>query len=175
MDDDITWEVEGPGLWRFTCANPAHGESYSWLTTGRDRHTESGNEGICNDLHLYEDLLRCVIPGEAYLEYGVIEYRYALANPETYKKLVSTYSHTALGETPGYSASALIGGALGKLPRDGLLVRVLRKSTGYWSYNGQLNTYALSPGPTDEATITWAGFATDLDLDPNAWPAELLP
>ncbi len=65
---------------------------------------------------------------------------------------MSTYSHTALGGTPGYSASALIGGALGKLQRDGLLVRVLRKSTDYWSYNGQLNTYALSRGPTEDAT-----------------------
>src|SRR5262245_25146624 len=84
LDDDdlVTWDVEGPGLWQFTCVNPAHGE-YSWLTTGRDALSTGGHEGLSEELGLYDDLLHCFAVGDPLLEYGIVEFRYATAYPIT--------------------------------------------------------------------------------------------
>ncbi|MBN8785389.1 MAG: hypothetical protein J0G98_20185, partial [Terrimonas ferruginea] len=76
LDDEfVSWEVEAPGLWRFTCTNPTHAEPYAWLTTGRDPISTSGHEGLSVELGIYEDLLACFEPEERFVEYGVVEYR----------------------------------------------------------------------------------------------------
>ncbi|MGQ0831445.1 MAG: hypothetical protein ACT4OV_07185 [Microthrixaceae bacterium] len=179
-DDFVTWEVEGPGLWRYSCASPVHGESgYSWLSTGRSPLDGAGHDGLSEELGIYDALLRCLTPGETYIEYGIVEYRYAVANPGEYKHLVKLYDHTQAaldrGEGLEYSASAFIGGALGRLyHRDGLLTRVDTKATGFWSYNGTLHGWALKPGPDNDTVRTWADFAAKQGLKPKEWPKELL-
>lgn len=89
-----------------------------------------------------------------YVEYGVVEHRYATAHPDNYKHLVGLYSHTGFKKPIEYSASAFIGSAIGKLGRDGLLVRVPCRATGCWNYNGMLHGWALPPGPGSEEVLT---------------------
>src|SRR3546814_10711957 len=88
------------------------------------------------------------------------------------------YGHTQAaldrGEHLEYSASAFIGGALGRLyHRDGLLTRVNTRATGFWSYNGTLHGWALKPGPTSDTVTSWAAFAADNGLEPHEWPRAL--
>ena len=48
-DDDpefVSWAVEAPGLWRYSCTNPTHPDGYSWLTTGRDPLAGAGRCGV---------------------------------------------------------------------------------------------------------------------------------
>jgi hypothetical protein len=176
LDDDeyVSWEVEAPGLWRYTCTNPSHREGYSWLTTGKDPLAGAGHDGLSNDLGIYEDLLACFTIGERFVEYGVVEHRYAVANPGNYKHIVGLYSHTGFGDHVEYSASAFIGSALGKLGREGLLVRRPCRATGFWKYNGLLNAWALQPGPDGEEIVTWEAYAEGIGVDPGTWPRSLL-
>jgi hypothetical protein len=39
------------------------------------------------DLGLYDDLLLCLVPGDPWVEYGVVEHRYKLLRPEIYEAL----------------------------------------------------------------------------------------
>ena len=87
---------------------------------------------------------------------------------------MTLHSHTGFGEPIRYSASAFIGSAVGKLGREGLLLRRPCKATGYWGYNGTLNAWALPPGPADDTVISWSNFATAQGLEPGAWPRSLL-
>lgn len=179
-DEFVKWEIEGPGLWRYTCTGPDHGpDGYSWLSTGRGALDGAGHEGICDEIGMYDALLRCFSPGEGYIEYGIVEYRYAIANVDDYHYLVRLYSHVQdarnKGTTIDTSASAIIGGALGRLDRrDALLIRVDAKATGFWSYNGRLHGWALRPGPADDTVTTWVDFASANGIDPTHWPSDLL-
>lgn len=179
-DEFVATEIEGPGLFRYTCASPVHGpDGYSWLSTGRGVLDGAGHEGICAELGIDDDLLACFKPDEPFIEYGIVEYRYATANPDSYHHLVRLYSHVQDARNRGTaidtSASAIIGGALGRLDRrDGLLTRVEAKATGFWSYNGRLHGWARRPGPADQTVTTWVDFATANGLDPKVWPSELL-
>jgi hypothetical protein len=172
-DDLLAWEVEGPGLWRYTCSNNRPDHPFTWLTTGRDRLNESGHEGLSNELGIYDDLLSCFTAGDPWLEYGVVEYRYAKTNQQAYKHLVELYSHTELGPTR-YSASAFIGAALGHLGREGLLVRRPCRATGFWSYNGTLNAWALPPGRGPDDETTWEAFAAGFPEGASSWPLDEL-
>jgi hypothetical protein len=179
-DEYVTWEIEGPGLFRYTCSGPSHGaDPYWWLSTGRSPLDGAGHEGLSTELGIYDDLLRCFDPAEPYIEYGIVEYRYATANPVPYQRLVWTYDHVQAARDAGrsidYSASAFIGGALGRLfHRDALVTRVEGKATGFWSYNDRLHGWALRPGPDNNHVYSWQAFAIDNGLDPEVWPRHLL-
>lgn len=172
--ENLTWEVEGPGLWRYRCVDPSHGDPYDWLTTGKDALSGvgAGGDGLADQLGIYDDLLACFTPDGPLLEYGVVEYLYATENPAAYRDLVNRYSHTRRGPTK-FSASAFIGAALGRLYREGLLRRVDFKATGSWRFNGRLTAQSLA-GSNKDAVETWEQFAIGRGLDPNDWPVTLL-
>ncbi len=172
--DVVTWEPEGPGLWRYVCANPRHVDPYTWLTTGKDPLARNGDDHLSEELGLYGDLLRCLHSESRFVEYGVVEYRYATANNSTYRYLVNMFNHTSLQDHLQYSASAFIGAALGRMYRDGRLVRVLGPATGYWKYNDSLHAWALPALAATGPVLSWKEFAVSKGLDPMSWPvAEL--
>lgn len=170
LDDDdlISWEVDAPGLWRFRCTN--HNPPYEWVTAGTGAIDDSGRDGITEELGVYEDMLALFTEPGPYLEWGIVEHRYALRRPDAYRELVDRYSHTAFGPTQ-YSASAFLGRAAGDLARRGELALKFVRATGYWSYNGTIAACALPPGPAGDEVTTWAEFATSLGFDPEDWPA----
>lgn len=172
--DDVTGEIEASGLWRYTCTSDVHPEPYIWLNTNKG-NLPAGHDGLSEQLGIYDDLLGCFTAGEPFLEYGIVEHRYATNHPDKYKHLVSLYSHTRLQRPLDYSASAFIGAALGKLYRDGLLARRTAPTTGYWSYNGILHGWSRTPGPSDGAHLSWKDFAQANSVDPEDWPQSLLP
>ena len=168
-DEDYSVEVEGPGLWRLTCARARSDHPYSWVTTGQGALDHSGEDGVAASLGLYDDLLAVISHTDPWLEYGIVEYRYALAVPDTYRHLVDQYGHVAIAPKR-YTASAFIGAALGKLRRETDLAYKPCTATGRWSYNGQISAWATNPGPADPAILTWAAFAVSSGFDPETWP-----
>src|SRR2546430_15705202 len=81
LEDYLSVSTLGPGLWRFECANPRcrrpDGKAMAWESTTTARRDDSSSEGKAEELGLYQDLLLCLVPGEPYVEYGVVEHRYA--------------------------------------------------------------------------------------------------
>ena len=91
---------------------------------------------------MYDVLRGCV--GDTIAEYGVIEHRFSVAAPETYEYLVKHYGHTAIAPSK-YTASAFLGGALGRAARrEDLVAGIWVPATGYWSYNGRVGAYATA-------------------------------
>ncbi len=129
----------------------------------------TGREGVLEDLGVYQALLDTFAPGGDFVEYGVVEHRFAKENPRLYADLVRTYGHTAI-ESRRFTVSSLLAGALSLLERDGSLDRESGRATGRWDYNGQVSYWALLPTPASGRT-TWEEFAAEDRIDPWTWPA----
>ena len=170
LDDEelVSWEVEGPGLWRYRCTN--HTPPWTWLTDGAAKIDESAMGGIAYELGVYDALLGIFIDPGQFLEWGVVEHHFASANPQVYEDLVNRYSHMALGATR-YSASAFLGQAAGKLSREGSLAIRTVPATGYWSYNSAISAFCLAPASESATPTTWEAFAVAQGFDPDDWPA----
>lgn len=168
LPDYLTWEVEAPGLWRYTCGNPQCG-GYSWPTTGRDPLKTGSYDGIAADLGIKEDLLDVIGRESRWLEYGVVEYLYAVENPTHYRQLVQMFSHTAIERPIQNSASAFIGTCLGILEQEGRLAKRTCRATGYWSYNTTVTAWAPRGNSLDAPIRAWAEFAIRQGLNPEEW------
>jgi hypothetical protein len=167
--DDLKITALGPALWRYTCSNEGrHGNQgvISWDGSETDRLALP--EGKAADLGLYEDLPRCLFPGEGFVEYGVVEHRYSERCPRLYEQLLQDYSHTRIERNKPYTASVFIALALGRLADRGEVLYQVGLATGYWSYNGVISYWALPSGSTDWEQTTWLKYATSRGLDPNA-------
>ena len=169
-DEDYVAEIEGPGLWRLTCTGgPSSTHPYTWVTTGQGPFDHTEQDGLSTAYGLYDDLLAVISHTDPWMEYGIIEYRYALAQPDTYAQIVDRYGHVAI--TPKrYTASSFIGAALGKLRRDGDLSYKTCTATGRWAYNSQISAWATNPAPTSPDVLTWVDFALERGFDPDVWP-----
>src|ERR1051325_1017995 len=97
-DDLIDVVTLGPGLWRYTCSNSKRhrsGGPYTWEGTATSRVGEEAS-GKTEELGLYADLPLCLVSGEAYVEYGIVEYRYSRLRPPIFRQLLDDYGHTRL-------------------------------------------------------------------------------
>jgi hypothetical protein len=123
---------------------------------------------------LLEPLLACVNPGEPFVEYGIVEYRFRLARPALFIAHVRERGHTMLAGRRGSSAStARFGKALGRLESAGALVTVKGPGTGAWRHAQSIGYWARPPRPTGPL-LTWSMFCaiqgrspewTDADRD----------
>lgn len=165
-DDEVELRSDGPDLWTFVCRNGHPVDPYEWSPTP----VEPGGEaptGITAELGLYDALLRCVHPGE-WVEYGVVEFRLAVAEPDTYKRLLELYGHASIAPTR-YSTSSFVAHTLSQLHREGLLSVEWTASSGYWSYLSRVSAWALpQTGPGE--VLSWAEFAESIGVDPRSWP-----
>ncbi len=167
-DDRIEIEAIGPALWRYTCWNDRHPRgAYVWQATATERVNQPAMEGKTAELGLYEDLPRCLVQGEAYVEYGVVEHRYGELRPQVYQRLIADYSHTRIERNKPYTASVFIALALGRLADLGDVLYRVGPATGYWTYNEVISYWALPPGPEDaDNPVTWERFCELNGLDP---------
>lgn len=164
-DDDITvMPGDDDDTWAYTCLSDRH----TWIVkapTGIE-----GRNGIMAELGLYDDLLRCLVSGESWVEHGIVEHRYKEAFPDVYfNELLPRYGHVATHGSKRYTASAFIASALGRLRVEGALVQSRGPATGFWHYNGSVSYWALPPGPGPEDRTTWESFARERGLDPKQW------
>jgi hypothetical protein len=169
-DDDVVAFPKGVGQdWVYTCTAKRHASPYQWAVKVEERG--DGREGITAELGLYDDLPRCVVPGEPWVEHGVVEHRYKLLRPDIYfDELLPRYGHVAddWGRKP-YTVSAFIAKTLGQLHREGAFAWQEEKATGFWKYNGRISYWAVPPAPPVDQRLTWASFASTQGLDPAVW------
>jgi hypothetical protein len=168
-DDDVsTMPLPGGDQWQYSCTD--HTEPYVWIVKAEPRLSE--RNGITAELGLYDDLPRCLMPDEPFVEHGVIEYRYKLLRPDVYfDELLPRYGHVANGPRR-YSTTAFIASALGRLAREGDLTRTKGPATGCFAYNGRVGYWAHAPGPEDGALKSWDKFAADLGISAAHWSLE---
>lgn len=163
-DDSINIEPIGPGLWRYTCSNTRHPNGvYSWESTATDRVEKPAAEGKAAQLGLYDDLPRCLVPNEPFVEYGIVEYRYSVLRRDVYQQLIRDYSHTRIERNKPYTASVFIASALGWLADHEETLYRVGPATGHWAYNERISYWALPAGGS--AMLTWEEFARQQGLD----------
>lgn len=158
-------------VWQFVCrGHHKDGPSpYAFeVSSKKEVWHESG--GLATELGLWEDLPAALVPGEPFVEYGVVEYRYAVAHPAEYRMLVDTYGHTSSGPKR-YTASVYIAKTLGALCREGIVSVSSGRGTGYWDYNSRISYWALSGSPAaDVEPLTWSTVAASLGINARDWP-----
>src|SRR5262249_48087028 len=125
-DDDVSVQTLAPGAWEFRCTTC----NYTWPSKTAVDDESAGAAGITAGLGVYDDLLRCLVPGEPFVEYGIIELRYSELRPKIYADLIERYGHTRQGPKH-YTVSAFLGGALGRLHDRGDLMMDFAEATGY--------------------------------------------
>lgn len=130
-------------LWLFTCSGPHDPSPYDFLVAP-ETSPLGYPEGFAAELGLDDDLPDLLVDGEPFIEYGIVEYRYARAHPDEYAQIVDRYGHTAYG-LKKYTASAFIAGTLGRLARGGDAFYADGKATGYWKFNGRISHWANRP------------------------------
>jgi hypothetical protein len=173
VEDFIETETLGPSFWRYTCTRSCrqHAEPVSWTGSTPDAPVDMElTYNKAEELGLPNDLLRCLEHGEPFVEYGIVEYRYATkVNPDVYAQLVADYGHTALGPKQ-YTASTFIASTLGRMLKEGLLAYRGGHATGFWSYNSGISFWSLAPVSSEAPPITFKAFALERGLDPKSWP-----
>lgn len=167
-DDLVTLRSDGPDIWVFVCGAEQARHPYEWTPTGTPQF-EPGRVGIAEELGVYDDLLRCLEPGER-VEYGIVEYRFAATSPMAYRALIERYGHVSV-QPSKYTASAFLSHALGQLSREGLVELSWTKGTGYWSYLTRVSAWSLagSGAAVNVPILNWADFALGNGLDPESW------
>jgi len=90
-----------------------------------------------------------------WVEYGILERAYALANAADWAFLIQRYSHTAIA-AKRYTATAFLVCALGRLWRRGALCCRGGRSTGRWVYCRDVSWWALPPEPEWENRLSFA-------------------
>lgn len=89
--------------------------------------------GIAADLSLDVNIPAVLEPFKGtWVKYGVLERAYALANPADWTYLVETYGHTAIAAMR-YTASAFLGGILGRLWKNHVIAGFTGPATARWS------------------------------------------
>lgn len=101
-----------------------------------------------------------------WVEYGVLERAYALANPKDWAFLVGRYGHTAIA-AKRYTVSAFLAATLGHLSRAGVVNFHSGPATGRWSYNGTISYWSLPPAPDWAKRLAWADSGHEVDYLPG--------
>jgi len=162
-DDDVAVRTIAPGLWEYFCSKC----DSTWESSTANTEERAAADGITAELGVYDDLLQCLVRGEPFVEYGVIEDRYSRLRPRVYRDLIDRYGHRRSAHSR-YTASVFLDFALGRVRDRGELLLEFGAATGYWSYNGNIGYCALPPGPANGASLTYIEYALANGIDPNA-------
>lgn len=155
--------------WQFICRISGHperyGDPYVWSVTD-----EPGMDlGQALGLDLGSTLPKAVRDASSaadngWVEYGLVERAFALANPDDWRLLLARYDHryfwgnTATQKELPYTASRYLAGRLGDLSRRGDVRYRDGKGTGYWCYLSRVSHWA-PPGVEDSNKV--ANFGTE--------------
>ena len=169
-DNDVSWQRLPDHMIMYICSG-GHGGSgpHPWVASQQSQVTEgAAAEGVTDEL--LEPLLACVVPGEPFAEYGVVEYRFRVAHPSLFRAHVREQSHVLTGKRLFTASGIRFGVALGRLARSGELLSRYGPATGAWAYNGQMTYWAVPPQPRGNS-LTWAAFGAQLGR-PADWTDE---
>lgn len=172
-DEDVVAVDLGGGLLEYPCQRTRHdGGAFVWTRVSAqlgapDRDAREGT-GLAAELGMYDDLPQCLIAGEPWVEYGIVERRYREAWPDAFAKVVERYGHSDRQHKRRYTASAYTAMILGALRDRGRVVSMGRPgpATGFWSYNSTVHYWALPPGPPTNTMLTYEQWTRAHGRDP---------
>jgi hypothetical protein len=169
-DDEVSWQRLPDRMIMYVCSD-GHGGSgpHTWVASRELLLTqEAAADGVTDEL--LEPLRACVVPGEPFAEYGVVEYRLRVAYPELFRAHVRQQGHVLTGKRPFTASGVRFGVALSRLARTGELLSRYGPATGAWAYNGQMTYWAAPPEPSG-VPLTWAAFCAQVGRSPE-WTDE---
>lgn len=165
-DDTVVQLGIKDGKWLFRCSNAKkHFTSVDWASADLTPDEDDREPGVMEEFGLFQDLPHCLDAGEAFVEYGVVEYRYRQLRPDTFKDIVSKYGHRAVELGRPYTTSSFLASALRILANRNEVELRWGAATGFWTYDGTVGYWALAPASSDEL-LTWESFAKNEGLDP---------
>lgn len=156
--DDVTFQRLPDKAALYHCDRNHDGDGpHAWVLSqaALNAHVEHAAEGVTDEL--LEPLSSCVVAGEPFAEYGVIEYRFRQRFPELFAAHVRDRGHILMGPKTYTASSVRFGVALGRLARAGELLSRYGPATGAWRYNGQVTYWARPPG-APATPLTWAAY-----------------
>jgi len=168
--EDVSYKRLPAKMVQYLCVN-AHegGGEHTWIwSLSSMTLTSEGEEGVTDEL--LEPLLACVLPGEPFVKYGVVEHRFRLANPELFVAHIKDRGHVMHGTTQATATAVRFTATLGRLARAGELVSVYGPATGAWSYNTRVTYWARPPAPSG-AYVSWSDYCAGLNRT-DAWTDE---
>jgi hypothetical protein len=157
------------GSLRFTCprtkGHPTEG-TYTWLSVPTPPGLE-GVTGLAAELGLHTELPSVIADfGGHWVEYGVVEQRYAERNPKDFAILVERYGHTAIAGK-SYTTSAFLAHTLGDLSKYGSVLYHWGPATGRWRYNSQISWWAVPPEPQWSTEKSWEALECSVTYVPG--------
>lgn len=135
-----------------------------------DSSIGAGGDSLVHDLELYSKLIQVVYNFDGPVEYGVVEHELAAAHPEVYEELWDRQGHSTTHPDSSYTLSTYLSSLLGTLAREKSLEQSDVDATIPWSTSGNASAWS-HPERTDNPVLTWAAYAEEQDIDPDAWPA----
>lgn len=157
-----------------SCSGPGHAEPRMFQPRVEAAHRKEASAldalpgGIALELGLYEVLPKLLTVGE-WAETGVVEYRYAKADPEGYAWMLDRWGHVSHGPRR-YSSTNFIGSTLGALSRVGNVRHHPGRGTGIFDRNHEVGYWTLEPALDSAIDVSWERFADEHALDPKRWP-----
>jgi hypothetical protein len=153
------------GKWLFRCAREKkHLVPYSWSSSDLAPDENASEPGVMEEFGLFDDLPHCLEKGAGFVEYGMVEHRFRMLRPDTFATLVKTYGHRAIQAGRPYTTSSFLASALRILANRGELELRWGPATGFWSYDGTVSYWALTP-VTRDATYSWSSYCESEGLD----------
>ncbi|GAA4682339.1 hypothetical protein GCM10023215_15400 [Pseudonocardia yuanmonensis] len=149
----------------YTCSGAHEGAGeHTWLVSQvRAGWTAETEDGVTDEL--LGPLLDCVLPGEPYVEFGIVEFRLRESRPDLFRAHVADRGHVMLAPGIATASSVRFGTALGRLARSGDLLSRYGAATGAWKYNGQVSYWARPPAPS--GSLSWAEHCEHLGRSPE--------
>ncbi len=165
---DGVWISNDVGT-QFTCNRTDHVAPgpFTWISSPPPPPGTDLN-GIADDLGLGVEIPAVLkeFAGQ-WIEFGVFERAYALANPQDWAFLMDRYSHTAVAPKR-YTVSAFLAATLGNLERAGIVAFHSGPATGRWAYNRTISYWSLPPAPDWSERLSWEESGQMIDYVPGA-------
>lgn len=151
------------GSYAYECArttgHPAPGE-WRWLYTPPPPGL-AGLGGLAQEWNLEHELVEAVRDlGPGWWEYGLVERSYAARRPADFAEMVERWGHTAV-QPKDYTATAYLGGVLGRMSVHGLIAFHEGAATGRWSYNSEISWWSLDALAPWEERTAWVDVVGD--------------
>lgn len=158
------------GSLQYTCprtkGHPTDG-TYTWLSVPTPPGLV-GVTGLAADLGLHTELPSVIADFRGHwVEYGVVERRYAERNPQDFATLVERYGHRSISQGREYTVSAFLARTLADLSRHGSVLYHPGPATGRWKYNEQISWWAVAPEPQWSTEKSWEALACSVTYVPG--------
>ena len=68
------------------------------LRGGPSKADDAEGSGLAREVGMYDALPTCLVPGEPWAEYGIVERRYRDRHPDAFAAVVERYGHREQGQ-----------------------------------------------------------------------------